>query len=61
MANRRWPRPTLPLDSDAATIRPSVSDQIRQSSNLVGIGRPGLGDEAEYAAHERACHDLSWY
>ena len=47
--------------SDAPTIGPPVSDQIRQSSNQIGIGSTDLVDEAEYPAHERACHDLSWY
>jgi hypothetical protein len=37
-----------------------VSDQIRQLSNQISICRTGLVDEAEYPAHERACHDLSW-
>ena len=46
--------------SDAATIRAAVSDQISQSSNQIRIGRADLVDEAEYPAHERAYHDLSW-
>jgi hypothetical protein len=45
--------------SNAATIRPPVSDQIRQSPNQIGIGRAGLVDEAEYPAHEPVCPDLS--
>jgi hypothetical protein len=40
------------IDPYPPTIRPPVRDKIGQLTDLIGIHRPGLGNEAKYAAHE---------
>jgi len=46
-------------DSYPATIRSSVSNQVCQSPDLVGVYRTDLTNKAEYAAHERAYLNLA--
>jgi hypothetical protein len=51
--------PDISADSHTPPIRSTVSDEIRQSIDLITINMTVLGDKAEYAAHELIAH-LRW-